>query len=135
MKNTLILKIAKIPLIYVPKISQMVVRHEMGLVILFIDQKCVELTTLTAHDIGYQIHTAKLAPNEMIVLSINGEEIELLWSVAKKLATGLLRKADDADDWQRKRRGVRWRGAVQLRRCCFCVPKSLPVGFATSTRN
>jgi len=103
-KNTLVLKIAEAPLIYVPKITQIVVRHEMGMVVLFIDQKRVQLTTLTAHSIGYNIHIAKLAPNEMVVLSINGEEIELLWSVAKKLATGLLRKADDADDWQLRRR-------------------------------
>lgn len=102
-KNTLILKIAEAPLIYVPKIGQIVVRHEMGLVILFVGQKRVELNTLTAHDIGYRIHMAKLAPNEMIVLSINGEAIELLWPVAKQLATALLRKADDADDWQLRR--------------------------------
>jgi len=103
-KNTLVLKTAEAPLIYVPKITQIVVRHEMGMVILFIDLKRVELTTLIAHSIGYNIHMVKLAPNEMIVLSINGEEIELLWSVAKKLATGLLRKADDADDWQLRRK-------------------------------
>ena len=99
-KNTLVLKIAEAPLIYVSQITQIVVRHEMGMVVLFIDQKRVQLTTLIAHSIGYHIHMAQLAPNEIIVLSINGEEIELLWPVAKKLATGLLRKADDADDWQ-----------------------------------
>lgn len=102
-QNTLKLEITQQPLVYIPVIGNIVVRHENGMVVLFISQKRVELNTLTAHRIGYTIHMAKLAPNEMIVLSINSEEIELLWPVAKKLATALLRKADDADDWQLRR--------------------------------
>lgn len=76
----------------------------MGKVILFISQKRVELDTLTAHRIGYTMGTAKLAPNEMIVLTINGEKIDLLWPVAVKVSAALLRKADDADDWQLRRK-------------------------------
>lgn len=103
-ENTLSVEIAKIPTIYVPKIKQIVARQEFGKVILFIDDKRVELNTLTAHKIGYTIAMAKLAPDEMIVLSINGERVDLLWPIASKVSTALLRKADAADDFQLMRK-------------------------------
>jgi len=102
-QNTLKIETAKQPLVYIPTIHQIVVRHEMGKVILFISRKRVELDTLTAHRIGYAMGIAKLAPDEMIVLTINGEKIDLLWPIAVKVSAALLRKADDADDWQLRR--------------------------------
>jgi len=103
MTDILTLDVAKAPLIYMPKYNNIVVRHEFGAVIVFIGQKRVELTTMIAHDIGYAIHSSEKQPDEMVVLSINGEKIELLWPIALKLATALLRKADDADDFQIRR--------------------------------
>lgn len=97
---------AEIPAPYVPGIGNIVVRHEFGKVVLFINNKRAELSTITAHGIGMAIAKAQVAPNEMIVLKINNERIELLWPVAFKLATALLRKADDADDWQINKRKI-----------------------------
>jgi len=90
------------PLVYMPAFSQIVARSEKGSVFLFVDNRGVEMSTLTAHDIGYTIAmmAPKLAHDEMVVIVINGERIELLPDVATKVATALLRKADDADDWQ-----------------------------------
>jgi hypothetical protein len=96
-----------IPVIYAPKIKQIVIRHEFGMVIMFVDNRRVELTTIIAHKIGLVIARAipKLEPNEMIVITINSERIELLPLVAQRASTALLRKADDADDWQIANRG------------------------------
>lgn len=96
-------EIDRIPTVYIPTVNKMVVRQFFRNVLLLVDDKRVELTTIIAHKIGYTIAMAipKLAPNELIVLKINGERIELLPDTASKLSTGLLRKADDADDYQR----------------------------------
>lgn len=102
--NTLSAEVADAPAIYIPTPGNMVVRHEFGKVVLFVGVKRVELTTITAHGIGMAIAKSQIAPNEMIVLKINSERLELLWPVAFKLATALLRKADDADDWQLQNR-------------------------------
>lgn len=90
------------PTVFVPKYSTIVARAEYGKVVLFIDNKRVEMTTTVAHKIGLTIARAipQLAPNEMIVIVINGERVELLPQIASKVSVALLRKADAADDWQ-----------------------------------
>lgn len=100
--------IAAIPMLFQPSISKVAARSELGQVILFMDGRRVELTTIVAHKIGLTIALAipTLAPNEMIVITINGEKIELLKPFASKVSTALLRKADDADDWQLNRRKI-----------------------------
>lgn len=102
-QNTLKISVKEIPDIYAPEIHKIIIRHELGMVIMFIDDRRIELNTLTAHKIGYTMATAKLAPNEMIVLSINGEKIDMVWPIAVKVSSALLRKADDADDFQLRR--------------------------------
>jgi len=99
-------EIAKKPTIYVPKYSKMAVRHDHGRVLLLADSKAIDLSTVVAHKIGFAMASAKLAPGEIIVLTINGERIELLQDTASQLAAGLLRKADDADDFQRRLNNV-----------------------------
>ena len=99
-QNTLKVEIDKIPLDYRPKIDKIIARHEFGRVILFVGTKRVEMSTTTAHKIGYNIAMAKLEPNELIVIIINNQRLELLHPIAIKVSTALLRKADDADDWQ-----------------------------------
>lgn len=91
------------PTIYVPTVNKMAVRQHYRNVLLLVDDRRVEMTTIVAHKIGYTIAMAipKLSPQEIIVLKINGERIELLPDAASKLSTGLLRKADAADDFQR----------------------------------
>lgn len=103
-QNTLKVEIDKIPLDYRPKIDKIVARSEFGKVVLFIGNKRVELNTVTAHKIGYTIAMAKLEPNELIVIIINNQRLEFLHPIAMNVAKALLRKADDADDWQLKLR-------------------------------
>ncbi len=98
--DTLTIDVEKIPNLFIPQTTKITIRQEFGIVILFLGNKRAELTTIIAHGIGMAIAKAQLDQNEMIVLSINKERIELLWPVAKKVSTTLLRKADDADDWQ-----------------------------------
>ena len=101
-ENTLTVDIAAIPILFQPKVGCIVARAEFGMVVLFVDNRRVELTTIVAHNVGLVIARAipNLEPSEMIVISINGEKIELLKSVASAASTALLRKADIADDWQ-----------------------------------
>lgn len=93
---------AKKPLILEQNAHHVVVNSKLGKVYLFLDGRGVEMSPLTAHDIGYTIamKVPVLAPDEMIVLIINGEKLELLPDLAQRISTALLRKADDADDWQ-----------------------------------
>jgi len=88
--------------IYQPKHVSIVIRHELGNVIMFIDGKRVEMTTITAHGIGMAIAKAvpQLEQGEIIEVNINKEPIQLIGGYAMKVAGALLRKADDADDWQ-----------------------------------
>lgn len=100
-QNTLKIEIIKRPVLL--QYKTVVARTEHGKVILFIDDKRVEMNTVLAHKIGMKIFktiTNNLAFNEIIVLIINGEKVEFDQGAAKKLAVALLRKADQADDWQ-----------------------------------
>lgn len=98
--NGMKVEIEKIPTVFIPSIQQAVARHRTGMVYLKLDNKVVEMNTLTAHRIGMALALADTAPDEMVILVINGERVELLKPFAVKVATALLRKADDADDWQ-----------------------------------
>lgn len=87
--------------------SAIVVRHEQGSVVMFVGTKRVEMTTVVAVKIGLRIArnlVPQLEPCELVVMTINGERIELLGEVALRVAGALLRKADDADDWQLQHR-------------------------------
>jgi len=101
--DTFNIDIALIPTIHIP-VEKTIIRSKLGRVYLSIGSKVVELSTITAHKIGMAIFNAKIDYNELIVLEINKERFEYLWPNAKKVAAGLLRKADDADDWQLNRR-------------------------------
>lgn len=103
-QNTLHVEVAAKPLVYAPEFKQIVVRHKFGKVILFLDDIRVAMSTIIAHNIGMAIHKglSRLEPGEMIVIVINRRRVELLQASAMRVATALLRKADDADDWQLK---------------------------------
>jgi hypothetical protein len=100
--NTLKLEVVAMPKMYQQKSMVITAQHYYGMVRLKIDDKFVELPTTIAYDIGRAILLADVAPNEMIMLVINGEQVELLLPFAQKIAIALVRKADDADDWQIK---------------------------------
>lgn len=81
-------------------VDKIYIRHRFGVVYLMMGKKVHSLTTTIAYDVGRVILLADIAPDEMFMLSINGERVELLSSIARKVAIGLVRKAEDADDWQ-----------------------------------
>ena len=97
---TLELEVVRKPPVYVPTIYKIIAQHYYGMVRLKIGDRFCELSTTIAYDIGRAILTADVAPDEMILLIINGERVELLLPIAKRVAIALIRKADDADDWQ-----------------------------------
>ena len=78
------------------------VRAENGLVILFIDHSKIEFNTPTAFRVGFSIvKKAGLAlQGEFVSWVINGKEIQLLPEQALKVGGAILRKTDDADDFQ-----------------------------------
>lgn len=82
--------------------QRIIVRTELGLVILFISDLRVEMTTVTAHKVGLDlIKKARQAlPKDYIRMEINNKELDLLPQHATQIGAGLLRKADTADDWQ-----------------------------------
>ena len=98
MSNILTVDIAK--KVYDGSTKVISAKHHFGKVILFINGKGVELTTTIAYGAGLAIARAKLDIGEMIVLSINGEKIDLPEPFAMKVAGAILRKAEDADDFQ-----------------------------------
>jgi hypothetical protein len=80
------------------------VRHQDGRVILFINSYRVDLNTVHAHRIGMDLGSSVIAPDEMRTLTINGERVDLPDPLALQLSAALLRKADEADDWQLQRK-------------------------------
>jgi len=82
--------------------SSLGVRHREGRVLMFINDKLVNLNTVNAHRIGLDLAKSVLAPDEMRVIILNGEQVDLPDPLAHRLAASLLRKADEADDWQLK---------------------------------
>lgn len=97
--DNLSIKIEKSPKVHIPA-KEIYVDSKFGKVRLAIDQKVAEFTTIIAHKVGMAIFKAKLDYNDLIVLEINKVRFEMLPAVAKRVATKLLLRADDADDWQ-----------------------------------
>jgi len=78
------------------------VRSRHGLVYWFIGEKPLKMTTTAAHDSGFgMVMQADLAePGELVIVKINGVAVQFLPHNAKQVGGALLRKADDADDFQ-----------------------------------
>ena len=100
MMGTLEIEVIASPIVYIPTIDKIYIRHRFGVVYLIMGDKVQPLTTTTAYDMGIVILFCEVAPNEMFMLNINGEQVKLPSSIARRVAIGLCRKADDADDWQ-----------------------------------
>ena len=96
--------VAKRPVILPKAPYPFVVRRVDGRVHMFINDKQMDMNTTNAHDMGLALGLTQLAPDEMSILTINGERIDLFDPLANKLTAALLRKADAADDWQINRK-------------------------------
>lgn len=85
-----------------PRAHRIAVRSRYGSVLMNIDGKIIELTTIVAHRIGMDLvcKANDCLPSELINVNINNEKLGLLPEHATQIGGALLRKADDADDWQ-----------------------------------
>lgn len=90
--------------IYQPSAGKITLRKEFGSVVLFFDNKRLEMDTPTAVKVGLALVKnggGLLEPNDMVLLEISGVEVLLLPQTATQVGGAILRKADKADDWQR----------------------------------
>lgn len=101
--------------IFEPTYGKVAVRSEFGMVVMFIgDAKLVFGTTL-AHEVGYKLCIMARndldlphgVSNDIITMNINGKMLDLLPRQAQSIGVALLRKADDADDFQLENGKVR----------------------------
>ena len=81
-----------------------VVRTEGELVVMFIDDKRLELGTVLAYETGAKMATlANTATDGMAVLfTVNNESVYLPADKARQVGVALCRKADTADEFQKK---------------------------------
>jgi len=80
------------------------VRHREGMVYLLANGKVLPLRTPAAHATGFAlVKEAGLAlDTEFVVLEINGAALNFPTKSAKQIGAALLRKADAADDFQKR---------------------------------
>lgn len=86
--------------------SRVAVRQDGPIVVLFVADKSVQMTTPIAHRVGFAlvVNARDCAPAEFVRLTINGESVDFPPRSARQVGGALLRKADGADDWQRSHR-------------------------------
>ena len=84
---------------------KIVVRSENGQVIVFIDQSRVEFNTPTAFKLGFAMvkKAGEALVGDFVSLLINSKELQLLPSQALQVGGAILRKFEDADDYQLNR--------------------------------
>lgn len=88
--------------VYVPWHAAVRVGHDHGSVRMTINDKTIGMTTPTAHRVGYALAVkgGQAQKGEHVTLSVNGERMQLLPEHALQLGGAILRKTDDADDYQ-----------------------------------
>ena len=96
------LKVTRKKAVYTNTNSSVAVRSRYGLVYLNVGDKTLEMKTPTAHGLGMALaKQAGLAERgELVIVIINGVDVQFLPSSARQVGGALLRKADDADDYQ-----------------------------------
>jgi len=69
---------------------------------MLINDKMLEMRTPVAHKTGFAMvkNAGEASPNEFVVLKVNGYALNFPPKSAKQVGGSLLRKADDADDYQ-----------------------------------
>ena len=89
---------------FTPNVNECTAHHWRGLVCLIIDGKAILMRTPKAHRTGFdlvkQAHEA--LENEFIELKVNGVALNFPPKSAKQVGAALLRRADDADDFQKR---------------------------------
>lgn len=103
-----ILEVTRSAGFFSPNVGMVAVRQRYGLVYLFVDDRDpLEMRTPAAHKTGFAL--VKMAGealqnklNEFVVLRINGVALNFPPKGAKKVGAALLRRADDADDFQKR---------------------------------
>lgn len=88
--------------VLIPSHHEIRVKHVQGEVAVLVDGKTAEvLNTVATHRIGFaMIRLADACRDGFIRISINGKPIDVTGEIAKKIGAALLRKADQADDFQ-----------------------------------
>jgi len=100
---------------YVQRENWIGIRWQGPYVVLLIDNKTIPITTVQAHAVGWQMlreaddcireanngvlwngHRAR----QSVILTVNGQSLNISPAKARKIAAALLRKADYADDFQ-----------------------------------
>lgn len=76
--------------------------HRFGSVLMNIDGATVSMTVPVAFDLGWNIvwKAGRLTPAEHVAVRINGRVLELPKEQSLQVGGALLRKCDDADDFQ-----------------------------------
>jgi len=90
--------------IYTPNVGACRARTRAGLVYLFIDDKPIELHTPDAHKLGFAMvkQGGEAMPQEFIVVKVNGVALNFPPKSAKQVGAAILRRADAADDFQKR---------------------------------
>ena len=91
--------------IYHPNVQKVVVpQQKNGLVYALINDSLLEMRTPAAHKVGFALvrQAGEASPSENIVLLINGVALNFPPKGAKQFGAALLRRADDADDFQKR---------------------------------
>jgi hypothetical protein len=91
--------------LYEGRYAQTRVRTQGGLVCWLVGDKAVTMRTLVAHRVGFALvkKSAEAGPGELVSVKINGDSIQFIPNNARQVGGALLRKADDADDFQIQR--------------------------------
>ena len=90
--------------VYAPTVQRIVARYEFSLVVLWLDGTKVEMTTPVASKIGLALAMGYTTaePGDLVIMRVNGTEVQLVPLQARQLGGVVLKKADRADDWQRQ---------------------------------
>jgi len=91
--------------VYKGESHKIVVRSERGQVVVFIDQSRLEFTTPAAFKIGFAMvkKAGQALAGDLVKLVINSKELQLLPEQALQVGGAILRKFEDADDFQLNR--------------------------------
>ena len=92
---------------FTPNVSAVrVPQQKHGLVCMVIDGKPIVMNTTKAHRTGFDMvkNAGEALHNEFVILRVNGVALNFPPQSAEKVGAALLRRADDADDFQIKRK-------------------------------
>ena len=90
--------------VYAPEIKRIAPRVERGGVVVWLDDYRIEMTTPVAVKIGLALVKSYTTaePGDLVIMRVNGIEVQLVPFQARHVGGVMLKKADRADDWQRQ---------------------------------